>query len=171
MNLYEKRIWVAFTLTLLLTLFGRIIDSSLNLLFFAPFLVITYYQKSLPTCLGWSMGCGAVLDLLAPYPHFGVYALCFSAATLLLYGRKHRFFVDRLSTLPLMTFFFSILVGIFHLMVVNLFEQRISPSWQWAKGDLLVMPFFDALYAFTLFILPFFLFGKRPKKGKDYFNS
>jgi hypothetical protein len=48
-------------------------------------------------------------------------------------------------------------------------ERDVTLSWGWAFTDLFAMPAIDALYAFGFFILPALFFGKRSRKGSDYF--
>ncbi len=140
-----------------------------HLTFFAPFLVIVYYKRSLLVSLWWSFFCGLLVDLLAASTPIGFYALTYCLTTALLYAQRRHFFADNLSTLPLLTFFFAILSTLFHLILMYVFEQPIKITPLWLMTDLILMPAGDAFYALVVFLLPSLLFGKAPRKGKDYF--
>lgn len=169
MNIDRKSLLAAFLISLLFILSFPVLFPGLRLTFFAPFLIILYYQKSYTTCLWGSLFCGVILDLLTSQMHFGMQSVNYCLTTSFLYWQKRNFFADSLSTMPLMTFFFSIISTIIHLILMYFLEKEFIISLQWAFTDLIAMPFFDATYAFLLFILPFALFGKRPRRGKDYF--
>lgn len=135
----------------------------------APLLVILFYKKTFFVCLWWTFACGIFMDLLASHAQFGLYAVNYCATTALLYGQRRNFFADSLSTLPLMTFFFSVSSTLIQAGLVFTFEKENVFSWQWAATDLIYMPALDSVYAFTFFIFPSLCFGKRPRRGKDYF--
>ncbi|MFQ5728737.1 MAG: mreD [Waddliaceae bacterium] len=169
MNLQKKNLLFAFLGTLLFTLFVPVILPALKLLFFVPFLVILFYRKPLITCLWGSLICGLILDMLSSHSRLGLYAMNFTLTTWILYGRRRHFFADNASTLPIMTFFFSVVSTIIQGILLNTFEGHFQMSWEWLFSDLAVMPLLDASYAFLIFILPYLLFGKPGRKGKDYF--
>lgn len=164
MNLYKKRIVLAFLASLLLTLF-----TTVPLMFFAPFLVILYYKKPLVTCLWWSLLCGLIVDLLSIQDRLGIHAMNYCIITWFLYRQRRNFFADSASTLPIMTFFFSVFSTLVEVILIDIFGTRMHLTWEWAMTDLLILPLFDAGFAFCYFILPFILLGKRPRKGQDYF--
>lgn len=169
MSLDQKNISLAFLATLLMTLFGPVIIPSFHLIFFSPFLIILYYKKSYIQCLQASLGCGLILDLLSSQTHIGLQGLSFFLTTSLLYSFRYNFFADSLSTLPIMTFLFSMITTIIQGVLIYALEKEVSISWGWVLTDLFMMPSFDAIFSFVWFILPFFLFGKRIRRGKDYF--
>ena len=142
---------------------------ALRLFYFVPVLITAYYQKPLTTCLWYSILCGLLLDFLSTNDRLGMHSLAYSISTLILYGKKRNFFADSLSTLPLMTYFFSASSTFVLAILMQLFEIKTIFSWRWILADFLVMPLADALFAFLFFIVPALLIGKPPKKGKDYF--
>lgn len=160
MNLTRKSLSFAFLITLCTTLFFPF----LKIYAFAPFLIITYYKKPLITSLWIALFCGLFLDILSPNSRLGINLVSFTLATTLLHGQQKNFFADTISTLPLMTFFFSVLTTLFSAILYS-----IPLHIQWIFTDLLFFPFIDALYAFAVFILPSLLFGKRRLRGEDYF--
>lgn len=169
MNIVYKNLFWSFLVTLLLNLTIPIIWPAWRLFFFAPFLIILYYQKSLPICLWGSILCGLILDLLSSRSHFGLYALNYTLTTFVLYPQRRHFFGDRLSTLPLMTFLFSLISTSFQSLLMSIFGTPVLLSWHWVLTDLWLMPLGDAAYAFICFILPWRLFGTPIRKGSEYF--
>jgi rod shape-determining protein MreD len=147
------------------------IAPSIRLLFFAPFLVIAAYQKSLFISLCYALGCGVVLDLLSDDMRFGVHALSLTVTTFILYEQRRNFFADTLSTLPIMTFFFSVISTLVDLVISYSLLHKQLFSLDWVLCDLLIMPAFDALCALICFVLPGLLFGKKARRGEDYFTS
>lgn len=169
-NVNRKSLRIAFFITLVATLLAPAALPSLKLNYFAPFLVIVYYQKELPVCLWISLICGLIIDLISSHSLLGIHALVFTATTWILYNEKRHFFADSITTLPIMTFFFSILSTLIQAPLYYIFESKIPLAWQWAMTDLIIMPAADALFAFAVFILPALAMGKRPRRGTDYFQ-
>lgn len=122
--------------------------------FFAPFLVISFYQKPLSTSLLYALFCGIILDLLSSHLHLGLYSLNLCLTTALLYGTQRNFFSDRFSTLFLMTYLFVATSTGMEFILMHLFEKSLSLSLTWVFTDILMMPFRDAFIAFALFTLP-----------------
>lgn len=169
MNLSHKRLDLIFWISIALTLFFPILFPNFRVYFFLPFLIIAFYQKSLSTCLWLSVGCGTIMDLLSSLPTLGVYALAYTVTTLLLYRIKRNFFADHISTLPLMTLFFSQISSCFLVLETSFLENLHSFSWKWLFSDLAIMPLLDSSFAFCFFIVPALLFGKPIRRGRDYF--
>ncbi len=140
----------------LLALIGVLFFSKIHLLYFAPFLVLSFYHCTRFAVLWRAIGCGVIVDLFSSNPHFGLTALNYTLVCWVLYGQTRNFFQDKLSTLPLMTLFFSILSTVTTAILFFFFSQPIIPSLKWVFTDLICMPFFDALYAFAL-SFPFYI--------------
>jgi len=168
-SLDKKSLPAAFLIGLFLTLAMPAIHPSWRLVYFAPCLIFSIYQNSLPTTLWLAIACGMIIDLFSSYSSLGIHATAYCAAIFLLYPRKKHIFADSLTTLPVMTYLFSALASLFTALVLHLLDLEDLFSWPWAGTDLLLFPLADALYAFTLFIFPALLFGKRIPRGSDYF--
>lgn len=166
LNLEHKRLDLPFIIGLLATLF-----LPYTLFYFAPFLIMTIYQKPLKNCLWAALGAGVVIDLLASYHQFGLTALNYCLCTLILYPQKRHFFADRITTLPLMTYLFASLSLGIHFIFQQILEKPVPLAWQWVVTDMGLMPLFDALYALIIYTVPPLLMGQRPKRGTDYFLS
>lgn len=158
-----------FFITLSLTLFAPILFPGLHLLYFAPFVCCCYYYRSYAASLWISLLCGLIIDLLSAPLRFGLHALNFTLTTAFLYSKKQHFFQDQLSTLPILTFFFSLISTLIQLILLYIFETSLTLSWKWVFTDLLWMPCTDGIYAFICFSLPIIIWGKTPRRGKDYF--
>ncbi|MCP5508098.1 MAG: mreD [Chlamydiales bacterium] len=171
MSLDKRNLNTLFALTLLLTLLTPAMFPTLRLLYFAPFLIVSFYQCPISKCLWYAFFCGICLDLVTSEARFGIYALDFIIVTIILYPQKHHFFADNISTLPIMTYFFSCLAALIHLLVSSIFNQSIPIGWRWILSDLLIMPMADMFYATAIFVVPYLIFGKRTRKGKEYFMS
>lgn len=138
----------------LLTFLSSLIFPHTHLLFFAPYLVLTFYKCTRFAVLWRAIGCGSLLDLFSSTPHFGLSALNYCIVCWILYGQTRNFFEDKASTLPLMTFFFSILSTLTSITLILFFSEPIPLSIKWVFTDLFCMPLYDATYAFLLY-LPF----------------
>ena len=160
-NLCHKKTLFILLASLFLTLY-----TPYKLLFFAPYLVTLFYQRPQNSCLLSALLLGLLIDLLSSYSRFGITALNYFLCTLPLYPAKRHFFSDKLSTLPLMTFLFSLLSLLIHFIT-----HPFMPTLSWIASDLFIMPLFDALAAFLLYIAPPLLIGKRVKRGREYFLS
>lgn len=169
MNLSYKNLKSTFFISLIFFLILPFYYPALRLFNFVPFLIIMIYQKPLIICLWGALSCGLFVDLFASEPYFAMHGLNYAIMVALFYQLKTYFFADSLSTLPLMTFLFSAFSTLLHLTLYYAFGISFSLSWEWVQTDLLLMPFLDSIYAFTVFIMPFFLFGKKQRKAKDYF--
>lgn len=169
MNIARIPRWIPITIAFFGILYGPILFPSLPIHYTAPLLVVLCYQLPLTRCLWWGFGCGLLLDLLSDTSHIGLFATSYTFSTFVLYRLKHYFFADHLSTLPLMTALFSSISTISLLILFRLFEKGFVFHWSFLFTDVLFMPLLDGFFAFTLFILPSLAFGKRMRKGEDYF--
>lgn len=143
---------------------------SVKLYYFIPFLIRSFYLKPLNTALIYALFIGFLVDLLSAHSRFGLYATNYVITTYFLYGLKKNFFEDSLSTLPFMTFFFSFFSSILqYFLIILLGSQTIPLSLPFILVDFIFMPALDSLFAFTLFTLPSYVFGKPIRKGSDYF--
>jgi rod shape-determining protein MreD len=145
----------AFWISLFSTLLAPLFLPKFHLLYFAPYLAISIYQHSRFALLWRAYGCGIILDLLSSAPFFGLTALNYCLVCSLLYGQRHNFFEDKLSTFLIMTSlfsFFSTLVAV----VLSLFAGTgYGLTCEWVVTDLVGMSFVDGLYALLVFSLPF----------------
>ncbi len=135
----------------------------LRLTFWAPFIVFCYYRFPLIICLWISLACGLSIDLISSTHSFGMHMLAYSVTTGLLYGRKKFFFEDEITTIPLLTIFFSLAWTVIQASLVHLFGGNLGISLAWVFTDLIIMPLLDGLYAFVWFTVPLILWNKTRK--------
>lgn len=135
-----------------------------RLFFFVPFLVLFIYKNNVSTSLWMAFLCGLVLDFLTPGNRLGLISLNFTLATLLLFQLKQYFFVDRMSTLPLMTFLFGAFAACLQLLLEGIFQGNLRFSASYVTWDIILMPVCDALFALlaTVF-MQFVSFKKRAR--------
>lgn len=171
MNLYKKNLKLIFLAVIALSLFLPALFPFFKIQYFIPFLIILIYRKSFIFCLWASMGCGLVLDLLSPHDRIGLYAITYTMTTGIIFRQKRHFFADSLTTLPLMTLLFSIISTAIQALLFSFFQKAIILNLGWIIKDLVFFPLLDMVFAFMVFILPFALFGKPIRKGKDYFSE
>ena len=169
MNLYSKSSSFYFVSALSFTLLSPVILPWMRLAYFVPFIILLFYKKPFAAVLWISLGCGLILDILSSHVRFGLYAVAFTLTTAILYRQKRHFFADSISTLPLMTFLFSLISTLIHVILIHLFENSLPFSTIWLIKDVIIMPILDGIFAFSLYVLPFILFGKPARRGKDYF--
>lgn len=126
-------------------------------LYFAPFLALCFYSYSLAGCLWWSLICGFVVDLFSAETRLGICAMNYCATTLFLYRYQFHFFEDRLSTLPTISFSFTLLSTLIQIGIFTVISKPFSLSWEWLFTDLLIIPLQVALYSVLAFTLPFMI--------------
>jgi hypothetical protein len=132
---------------------------STRLIFFAPFLALCIYNTTYVRAMWIALGCGLIIDMLTMHTRFGFYALNYTLAIAFLYNRKSFFYPGSFTTLPLLTAFFSVVATCLHLVLSYLLATPQGISWQWVWYDLIVMPFYDAIYAVVCFKIPFMAWG------------
>jgi rod shape-determining protein MreD len=143
---------------------------SFKIFYLIPFLVRSFYVKPLSICIWLAIGVGFLIDLLSTHMRFGLMSLSYALTALLLYRAKKHFFEDRLTTLPIMTFFFSMIAAALQWMLLLILDRHIIPlSFTFILTDWVAMPLLDMAFAAISFSLPIFLFGKPVRKGSDYF--
>jgi len=171
MNLHYKNLKLLFIFCLLATLIVPATFPSIRLYFFIPFIITSYYQKPLLTCLWYSIACGLIIDLLSADSRLGFHAVIYSLSTMILYNQRKNFFSDYVTTLPIMTFFYSLISTSLETGIYYGVGKASFFTIKWFACDIVLMPLFDAMFAFTTLILPFIILGKKQRKGKDYFMS
>lgn len=148
---------ITFLYSLFLCLLFPLFFPSSQLPLFAPFLVLCYYKRPLLACLWWSFACGVISDLFSAHSPFGIHAINFCVATLLLYRTQYYFFEDGRISLPLMTAIFSCVFLLLQTGLLMLAGDSIVISWEWAADALVQVPLQGALFAALAYSLPAYL--------------
>lgn len=166
MNLNDCNKGIFFAITLLAFIFFPVAFPSMHLFYFVPFIILSYYQFSYIGSLWISLACGTIIDCFSVHSFFGLNAFVYCLTTSILYRQQSNFFADRLSTLPLMTSLFSVTATLILMLCASILERKQIFSFTLFFTDLFIMPFFDSLYAFLFFVLPFQILRKISRQGK-----
>lgn len=169
MNLSKVRLLPYALTSLIFILLSPVFYPTARLSYLIPCLIILFYQKPLISCLWASFFAALFLDLLSSNTFLGLHVTSYCAATAIMYPQKRHFFADNLTTLPILTFLTSIAVTAFQGVLVHVFQGKATFGAAWYLTNLLFMPLLDSAYAFTVFLLPFLLFGKPRRHGNDFF--
>ncbi len=164
MNIAKKSLTGSFLIGLFFTLFSPLLSIFSSLIFFSPFLILLYYQRSFSSCLWFSFGCGLLIDLISSKTPIGFFALCYVLSTVLIYNKRLYFFSDNLSTLCVMVIFFSIVNNGVQLLGLALIQPHFISlkifTGYWIYINLFLIPILTLLYTFLLFIFPSLLLNK-----------
>ncbi|NGX39716.1 MAG: hypothetical protein KR126chlam1_01049 [Chlamydiae bacterium] len=168
-------LFLPFTLALFAHFFSTLFFPSIRILAFVPFLVILFQRKSLLLSLWAAALCGGIVDLSNSDSHFGLFALSYLSTAVFMFPQRIHFFEDRIQTLPIYTFIFSLLFTIFHFIFFSFFHGLIRLSWKGLTTNFLFTPMLDGLYAFFWFTCPLLLYTllttrKRKYKPKGYYS-
>jgi rod shape-determining protein MreD len=148
------RLSIAFFIALFIALFGSAIFPGIRLFAFAPFLTLVFTRKNLYTSLWLSLSCGLIIDLLQNQYTFGLYALCYSLTTLILYKQKRLIYADKPFSLSIFVAIYSMTAVIVHLIIIAFCGATAPRSFMWILCDTLLMVVIDSAYALILFTLP-----------------
>ena len=159
----NRKLITAFFITLLAMFVSFSFFSKLRVTYFAPFCILIYYEKSKIASIWASLICGIFMDAITFNSMFGSFTLNYCCTTFLLYNRKTLFFEDSLSTIPILTYLFSIISTFSQYLFLSYFSKGFEISLKWIYCDLFVMPLTDSIYALLFFTLPL-LFIKKPKQ-------
>jgi hypothetical protein len=141
-------------------LFFPLFFPSLHFLFFAPYLVIVCYKRSLYHTLRHALYCGVIHDLFSASPLLGLTSLNYCLTVFILFPQRRNFFEENSSTLPLMTYLFSFLSTGINGLLLLFAGNAISPSFIGIFIGLFLMPLMDAAFALAFYSLPFKIYSK-----------
>lgn len=169
MDLARRDLYIALAIALGSMLLLPPFLGDIDLLYLAPFLIIFWHQNSILKSAWMAWLCGLVPDLFSDQ-RFGVFAVIYTLVTFLLYRQKRHFFSDSIFTIPAMCFCFSCItffcVWGWQQMDVGGEGKSLGAIFAW----ILSVAFFNAIYAFLIFGLPFLWLGDRRRRGGDYFS-
>lgn len=127
---------------------------------FAPFLALLYSRCSRLSSLWIGALCGLCFDALGSKTLFGLHALSFSVATLLLYRQKKHFYSDKPLSLSIYTFQISLIITSVLFLYSYFSDSMPRIQMKWILSDFLVMSFFDSVYALAWFSIPMLLYTR-----------
>lgn len=164
-------LWIYFIVGLLFTLSVPTLFPAFKLFYFIPLLIRSLYLKPLKKCIWIAFFIGLLLDLLSAHLRFGLYTANYVLTTYILYRFKQNFFEDNFTTLPALTYFFSLISTLLQIFLLLLLDRHnIHFTSQFIFIDLIIMPLCDSLFTICIFSIPQLLFTKPPRKGSDYFT-
>lgn len=143
-----------FAYTLFLALSLPALFPHWHMLYFAPFIVLTFPRCSFSSCLWWAFSCGFIVDLFSADARLGNAAFNYCLLTLVLHRYRFFFFDDRFSTLPLMTCLFTFLSALLQVVVFYFIGRPFTLTPQWVFNDLFYTPLQASLFAIVAFSLP-----------------
>jgi len=132
--------------TLLLIFFNN-----LKLIFYSPFIAITLFKKNFSFCIWLSILSGIITDLFSSF-HFGLHTLSYTLAILTIFNLK-RFFKESIINITIISILISIFYTFSLIIFFFIFEKSLKLSFNWIITDLIIMPFFDGIYTFSLLII------------------
>lgn len=131
----------------------------LSLFAFAPFLALIILKEPFMKTLLWAAFSGAIVDLFSDDP-FGGFALNFCFIAFVLWQGKRFFSHENPFHWSFFTALVSLLVTLFQIFLLFLFDRRIPIEREYLLSQLLGMPALDALYALVCFAIPYAVFKK-----------
>lgn len=140
-----------------------------KIMFSSPMLAAALYRLNWNRFLWFGLGAGLFLDLLTSDSPIGFYGTSYLLTCVALSRFKQYFFSDSLSTLPIMTFFGSILQSTTALILAPFFDLSTRFNLGWVLSDLICMPALDGAVAFSYFILVPMIFQSRARRRQEYF--
>ena len=151
---------LSFVFAFLLSLIVPSFFSKVEVSFLIPVLVMSFYFVSLNSAAWLALGIGLLLDILNLLPRLGFLGSAYLVTALILYPWRLYFFKDAFSTLPIMTYLFSVFSSLIQALIALLFDlPSFSFSVSWLVSDCFIMPLIDAAGALIFFSLPHFLYS------------
>jgi len=123
------------------------------LLFFAPYIVACSYRFGLMPTLWRTLGVSLLVNFFSSSEGFGLIALSYSLSSLLLFVHIRTFFADNWSTLPLMTYLFSLYSSLFYFLLFPIFGQSFCLTPRVMITEILLSPLSDALLAAIVLLI------------------
>jgi hypothetical protein len=156
LNLARKKLLAPFFVCLAATLIMPALFPSIRLFYLSPFLVMTFYRMRYLKMLIAAFALGLFLDVFSLENRLGLMGLVLVITSGLIYPLKKYFFADKFYTLPLLTYLFG-----FAFTVIQTFFME--PLGYALFTEAIIMPLGDALFAFTVFVLPSLLYKAAQK--------
>ncbi|CRX38082.1 hypothetical protein [Estrella lausannensis] len=153
----RKLKWPLF-ISLLLTLLAPAAPIPLPIFFLSPCIVLALYRFKFAKAFMFTFFLGLFLDLFSLETRLGLIGTALALSLAAVSPFKKVLFADQFYTLPLMTFLFSFFATMAtSVLFPGVLDAEFVGKALFTEG--LIMPFADACYAFTVFILPEILYG------------
>jgi hypothetical protein len=147
-------LFLAFSLACLLTFFSHAQWPEFPLMAFSPFLALVCLRAPLLKSLWLAVISGLFLDLLSSGERLGFYLLPYLLTLLLLHRYRKHFFEDRMVSFSLYCASISSVTTLWMALFSLVSGPRFTWTWEFFAVDLLLLPCFDGVIGFVLFVLP-----------------
>ncbi|MCH9630794.1 MAG: hypothetical protein S4CHLAM37_08000 [Chlamydiia bacterium] len=150
-------------------LFSRAFLPNLPILAYSPYLAFVFISKPLLKALWHSFFCGLIIDCTQSYLPFGFCSIAYCIITVILYKQKWTIFEDNSFSLSIFAGSFSFLFSSMQITVMYFRKIPLALSSSYFVKELLLMPFVDAIYAFTCFTSLFLVVAYIKKNRFPFF--
>jgi hypothetical protein len=135
---------------------------------FIPLIILLFYEEKRSTTTWSTFAIACFLDLTSSHAQFGVLTLSYCISTWILYQYKSLFFIDKWSTLPILSGLYSAISTFTFFILLNIYDVGFSFSWTWFFTDIILLSLFDSLYAFLYFTIPLRFIPHRVSQGNSF---
>ena len=142
----------SFAISTLCSIFLSALFPHIKPIFYAPLLVISFFNTSFITSLWLSFFGGLIVDLLSS-THMGMHALIYALCVAIFYRQK-KYFKNTLINIVLFTILISFAYTLINSLLLFVFDKGINISFIWFITDFIGLPLLDGIYAILLFALP-----------------
>lgn len=148
----KPKIIYSFIISTFATLFVSALFPHFKPIFYAPFLVISFFNTTFIISLWLSCLGGLMVDLLSS-SHMGLYALVYTLCTAIFYRQK-KYFKDTPTNIALFTILISLAYTVINVILLFIFDKGINISLLWFLTDFIGLSLIDGIYAFVCFAFP-----------------
>ncbi len=152
MKTNKTKLAFSFFLAIVAAIWCSAIFPKLNIIAFAPLLVIFYLYTPFFVSIWVAMICGVFIDLISSTP-FGLNSLNYAITTFLVF-RYRRFFNDKPLNISIYTALTSCVISLISIILLALISKGISICLLSIITDIIIMPIVDGIYAFIWFAIP-----------------
>ena len=131
---------------------------AVNIIAFAPFLILLFRSTPMLSCLWTAFFCGLIVDLLSFGP-FGVFSLTYTVTCMILYKQRKTLQDDHLVIFSLFNTAFSIIFTTLHIALLFMLGSGFPLNFSLLFVDIILYSFLDGLYALFWFYLPLKFFS------------
>lgn len=142
----------SFIIATFFTIFSSSLFPYFKPVFYAPFLVLLFFNLRISSTLWLSCLSGLIVDLFSS-THLGLHALISILCASFFYRQK-RFFKETPINIAIFSSLISFVYVLLNAILLFVFEKGIKITPSWVMTDLIAMSFFDGLYALICFALP-----------------
>lgn len=121
---------------------------------FVGFLTLALSRLDLPFAIWTAAFTGLFIDINSPSTPMGFFALNYALTSLIIFRYRRYFSEDKIHIFTLYSVLFSFVSIVFHFLLQSLVELHLKLHIFTVTTDLILMPIFDGVYAFTFVLGP-----------------